>query len=625
MKIRMFGLVVVLFSIACVCGCRSDYGVTRSNQSEWLKKYAQNPLSNNELSFRVKNFLVRENYIDEYHEHPEALLKKLNLRFKQTDNPLVLLTLAELCYATGKQKTHLDALSYFFSCAIYSSLFINDHRSITETNKFSPYFFYACLLYNYASAKILKLIEQEKLPLDRKWDLPVIAGTLVVNPATSDLPLPFKDYQKFLSCYDYMQFGFHSYSRSPGMGVPLIALSLGKSNLSGKSTKQASRIFEQSGIPCPATLFLRISQAGKSGSRYTATPEFHDPFLGDTLTINGQSAAMDVDFTTPLAYMANKGEVYSGFSALQNSRNMKLPEGLYFLTPYKQNRIPIVFVHGLMSNPRTWIQMTNTLLGNKTIREKYQFWYYAYPTGLPVLYSARKFRSTLLEAQRKFDPQHNSPTFNRMIIIGHSMGGLLAQTTGLDTGNKIVEALFDKDIKDMDITPEHKQLLTKVLCFKPLPFVSEIVFMSTPHLGAKMVEWSITQFANSFITLPTTLVEKMTAINHKILWKVGLMNDDDMLAKITGVNSLAPSNKSLKAMNKMPMQVKFHSIIGDNEQAGKVGGSDGIVAYRSAHLDGAASEVIIKSGHNTQATAEGIKAVRRILLAHLKTTGKHYK
>ena len=45
--------------------------------------------------------------------------------------------------------------------------------------------------------------------------------------------------------------------------------------------------------------------------------------------------------------------------------------------------------------------------------------------------------------------------------------------------------------------------------------------------------------------------------------------------------------------------------------------TDGIVPYKSAHLDGATSEVIIKGGHSIQKTPEAVLELRRILRQHL--------
>ena len=46
-------------------------------------------------------------------------------------------------------------------------------------------------------------------------------------------------------------------------------------------------------------------------------------------------------------------------------------------------------------------------------------------------------------------------------------------------------------------------------------------------------------------------------------------------------------------------------------------GNDGVVQYSSAYLDGATSELVVRSGHSTQGTPETIEEVRRILRLHI--------
>ena len=48
---------------------------------------------------------------------------------------------------------------------------------------------------------------------------------------------------------------------------------------------------------------------------------------------------------------------------------------------------------------------------------------------------------------------------------------------------------------------------------------------------------------------------------------------------------------------------------------GAAGG--GIVKYESAHIDGVASELIVRFGHSVQGHPKAIEEVRRILIDHL--------
>jgi hypothetical protein len=78
------------------------------------------------------------------------------------------------------------------------------------------------------------------------------------------------------------------------------------------------------------------------------------------------------------------------------------------------------------------------------------------------------------------------------------------------------------------------------------------------------------------------------------------------------------SNPGLKSLAAMPIapSVHAHSIIPVKGTGPVQEGNDGVVEYKSAHIDGVESELIVRSGHSTQATPETIEEVRRILYEH---------
>jgi hypothetical protein len=176
--------------------------------------------------------------------------------------------------------------------------------------------------------------------------------------------------------------------------------------------------------------------------------------------------------------------------------------------------------------------------------------------------------------------------------------------------------LFSKPIDELDLKPETKKILTDTLIFKNLPFVKRVIFMSTPHRGAAMTQWPLIKLAVKTITLPLRLANKLVDIS-KIIGDKSTLGIDKDITKIQGVDGLDPNNKIMQHMVNVPIKVKYNSIMGNNEKAGEIGGTDGIVDYKSAHLDGSESELVIKSGHNVQQKTAGIKEVRRILLQNL--------
>jgi hypothetical protein len=87
------------------------------------------------------------------------------------------------------------------------------------------------------------------------------------------------------------------------------------------------------------------------------------------------------------------------------------------------------------------------------------------------------------------------------------------------------------------------------------------------------------------------------------------------------VDFLSDRRPYLEVVSQQPIApgVAYHSIIGCAEPASSTATcSDGLVPYSSAHLDGAASELIVTSGHSVQETPEAILELRRILHLHLE-------
>ena len=68
--------------------------------------------------------------------------------------------------------------------------------------------------------------------------------------------------------------------------------------------------------------------------------------------------------------------------------------------------------------------------------------------------------------------------------------------------------------------------------------------------------------------------------------------------------------------------IPYHSVIGNKDKAGVPGGSDGVVPYSSSHLNGAASEIVVKSRHSVQQNPLAIQEIKRILKEHLNRIKK---
>ena len=160
------------------------------------------------------------------------------------------------------------------------------------------------------------------------------------------------------------------------------------------------------------------------------------------------------------------------------------PTGLALLRPYKRGKVPVLFIHGLWSSPWSWSHMIESLETDSALRDRYQFWTFGYSTGDPLPYSAVLLRSNLDDVRRKFDPEGSDRTFDEMVVVGHSMGGLLTKMMVQETGARLWQIVSDRPIDELAGDPADRELFRRALFYKPRPEVRRVVFIATPHRGS---------------------------------------------------------------------------------------------------------------------------------------------
>jgi hypothetical protein len=86
----------------------------------------------------------------------------------------------------------------------------------------------------------------------------------------------------------------------------------------------------------------------------------------------------------------------------------------------------------------------------------------------------------------------------------------------------------------------------------------------------------------------------------------------------TSVHTLSPHDPALLALARLPIAVAFHSVIGQKHDRAD---SDGVVRYASSHLEGARSELLVRSGHNAFDNPGAQSEVVRILREEVQHSG----
>ena len=124
---------------------------------------------------------------------------------------------------------------------------------------------------------------------------------------------------------------------------------------------------------------------------------------------------------------------------------------------------------------------------------------------------------------------------------------------------------------------------------------------------------SIGALAMRLITIPASLATTLQESLGDILQKVGGKRQIP-----TSINSLSPKSTTLLAMDTLPIRAPYHSIIGDCGKGNSPLSSDGVVPYRSSHVDGARSELIVPGPHGAYEVKETIAELVRILHQHVE-------
>ncbi len=292
------------------------------------------------------------------------------------------------------------------------------------------------------------------------------------------------------------------------------------------------------------------------------------------------------------------------------------PTGLSLLSPYVRGKVPVVFIHGLWSNPTSRHRMIASLEVDPAIKDRYQFWTFGYSTGDPIPYSAHLLRRNLDEARRKLDSDHSDAAFDRMVIVGHSMGGLLTKMMAVDAGDLLWRAVSDRPFGDLQGEKEDIDLFRGGLLFGARPEVRRVVFIATPHRGSLLDRGPLQHVGTRLVRIP----DPLRSAHHRLVARNGpaFFRDHFRKAVPSSIDELewgSPILTGLAGLSTAPA-LKVHSIIAVRPGSPQDDRTDGLVSFVSAHIEGVASEKVVATGHLCQDHPEVIAEVRRILAEH---------
>lgn len=585
--------------------------------------YQETMLHRDGFTFKTQNFLRSNLFYEQLDKNPAKLIAMLEQNFHADKSPQMLEILADICYNLAERaEQEEEAVRYYLSAAIYSyrRLFSGDIVVEENLGRFDPSCCQQLVCYNASSAKIFEYIRNRNLLLNDSYELMDASGRRIrFEKLRSYLPFPVESYDNFVACAAFKIQHMPLINRRFGIGIPLVAIA--------KPEERYQSLRMPGKLPMPATAMMRFD-LDRTGAG-TAVFELYDTFRQEEVLINGTATPLALDYSTPIAAFS---EFLPDSYETNLLRLMLRPEsleedtGLYMLEPYNPEKIPVVFVHGLMSSPQTWNLMMNVLRHYPVIRRNYQFWFYRYSSGNPVVISAATLRDQLYAAEKEFavTPEARK-TFSQMVIVGHSMGGLITRVVMQDDPDYFLEQYSGQKWQDFagKLSAAEKKEFEMVLFRKP-PFVKRVVLMAVPHRGSEMAKWSIARLGSNLIRIPSRVVGASLKFLGAVIRITDQKNPIVRQMVYTGIDNLDPDNRFIRVLSASPFAsgIPIHSVIGDKDGRNAPGGTDGIVPYSSSHLDNVESELIVNSGHSVQKSSEAIREVTRILRLHLQSAAE---
>ncbi len=652
---RLRAVVAGCLAAACLlapAGCASSRWVS-------LRSTPRNPLSDT-LGLVTRTGpkpttrtvqLLRRYDLEKKQGDRAALLTELNEINRREPNRENIYALSELAYvgakrAEGSMKKD-EALELYGDSVLYAYQYLFDDAYQGASNEYDPEFRRACDLYNAALEGALRIVQT-------KGALRPGTSQVIKTPNhTCQLEVQLKSKGWHAEDFDHVEFvsdfevhGLTNHYHTFGLGVPLIAV-----RRHHEDADPAEQFYPPD-LSFAVTAFLRLQHepaaaagavvpastepgsapapapTADSSHVVHATLELYDPLEIADVDAEGAKVPLETDLSTPLAHFLSQPafdeDAVSTLGLLHPDKAQQL-SGLYMLEPFQPDKIPVVMVHGLWSSPVTWMEMFNDLRSDPSIRKNYQFWFYLYPSGQPFWYSAAQMREDLAHMRTTVDPRRQDPALDQMVLVGHSMGGLVAKLQTVDSGNEFWRTLSDKPFAELQADPDVRDGLAEAFFFDPNPSIRQVITIGTPHRGSDASNDLTMYLGRKLIDVPTKI---MHGRNQLLARNPDYFRPGAPLNITNAVDSLAPKSPILPVLLEAPVGpwVKYHNIIGQQPKKGFTnnitkwfsGDGDGVVTLDSARLDNATSQIVVTADHqHVHRNPQSILEVRRILREHI--------
>lgn len=619
-RASLLGLVFLLGLLCSLEGCissvRSFVAVKPLDLHEGYREYSDNLLSSGRLSLATRqalNLVPEAGAAGSTSQQLAALGE--SWRIDPATRAFARSELALRAAQTLDGKEPDLSRQYYLVAAHEAARLLFPDGKMIHVDPFDQKYRLASSFYSLASGRYFLLL----MASGRHWTGDITeatpAGTFNVTFDNDDSDLYAYFFNNFSLAWSYGITGLRNRYTRDGIGVPLVAR-----RAPGESFP-LEQYFPAGGYIAPITVYLRFDTDRAQAAAQRVRVGLADTRLAEQVCFGRQTLPVAADFTAPYAVQITRDHSRAeGRAALFGDSVPGGRLGLTISAPWDPAKIPLVLIHGLASSAESWRELTNDILGSEELRNRYQIIHYSYATNETVLATAARFRRELAEflAVVKYDPSV-SP---KLVLIGHSMGGLLAKSVGVDSGTKLWDTVFRVPIESLRADDVARRTFEEGLFLKPWSSVGLIIFMGTPQHGSERADGLLGRLSASLLHLPEDYVN--------LTREIGLRDSQELQPDIrtrftsermTSVASLSPRNSLMQAYGELPIVagIPFYSIMGTATHDAHGRSSDGYVTVDSARLPGSVSDILLPVHHRQFDRAAPLNEVYRILREHAAT------
>ncbi len=350
------------------------------------------------------------------------------------------------------------------------------------------------------------------------------------------------------------------------------------------------------------------------------------------IEVAGRQVALSYDPASATLLLLRDARIdQSAFSALLDGNKPGYDYGIFSPGPIRPDRRPILMIHGLNSSPMIWLKLSHAIYRDPILSTHYQVWHAFYPSGAPPFFNAMRLRHDVDQMRNQLQQSVGLSKQIPMVLIGHSMGGIIAKTFIINSGMALWDEtfLFRPEAwpgKDQDL-----QRYRDVFLFTARQDVDSVFFLDTPHHGAEIAEAWYSRLASKLITIP----EMFARLNRKLFQRIRIETVTPQMQPYLadgGPNSvqvLSPQHPLLRKIATLPYQRPVYSIVGsddkpycyDEKACAQL--SDSVVPFFSAHEPRAELQIIVPSQHDSYQSPEAIDFIVQQLRQRLDADEYH--